>query len=427
MKLKNFIIAIFLCLTPTLSMGQVLNGYWKGAIASEEQGMKLIVEFLNDSSAKISYPGIGVSGMPVEQVRFSSPSVTVMVNDGSGQLQKFEGKAEGNDISGLWSGFGMQVPFFLKRTKQPAISYEEKNVSFKNGEVTLSGTVFLPKKDDKNIAVVIIHGSGAQTKDIYRFYAELFAQNGITTLIYDKRGCGASTGNWHEADFNTLAQDAVSAANELKKQNQKFKIGFLGFSQGGWIAPLAAVKFSGSAFVINVSAPAVSPREQEVAMVEQLFPALNFSLELMKETKDFIAKRTDFEKTGKNWNEYKQAKDSLDKKGVLDFIGAPDSENNWLWDFYRNVFDYNPVPALEKLNCPLLCIYGELDLLIPVERSEKITEEIFRKTKKTNYTVKKFKMANHAISYEPGKGGYQGFPKFADGYTELLISWMSGK
>lgn len=421
---RNFFLC---CLAASCANGQTITGFWKGAIASEQEGMKIFVDFKSDSSGitgLISYPDIGVSKIPVAQAQLAFPDLGFMVHDGSGQPQKFEGRVEGESITGTWRGYGMAVPFFLKRAQPEPISYQEEPVDIHHGEITLSGTFYHPQKDDKGLAVIVIHGSGDQTRELYRFYAELFAGKGISALIYDKRGCGKSTGDWRKADFNDLANDAVAAANYLRnrKDLNAIQIGFLGFSQGGWIAPLAATKFSEAAFVINVSGPAVTPREQEKALVEQLLPSLNLPVE---EVKAFIEQRTIFEKSGKGWDDYWKSRAALEQKGVLNFIGAPDSKDSWLWDFYRKIFDYDPVPTWQKVKCPMLIIYGELDVLMPVEKSAKLAEQAFKEARKTNYSVKIFERANHGITYEPGKGGYQGFPRFATGYTDLLLSWVA--
>lgn len=82
-------------------------------------------------------------------------------------------------------------------------SYREKEVRFSNGEITLSGTVYLPSKTGPHPAVVFIHGDGPDIREGYRFFAELFARRGIAALIYDKRGTGASTGDWQSHDLAT--------------------------------------------------------------------------------------------------------------------------------------------------------------------------------------------------------------------------------
>jgi predicted acyl esterase len=73
--------------------------------------------------------------------------------------------------------------------------YRQEQVIFQNKEVTLAGTLTLPSCNGPHPAVVFIRGSGPDSRDNYRFYADVFARHGIAKRIYDKRGVGASTGD----------------------------------------------------------------------------------------------------------------------------------------------------------------------------------------------------------------------------------------
>jgi len=59
----------------------------------------------------------------------------------------FEGIIEGDTFSGNFSGLGVTAPFVLKRTSAPPSILKEKEVTFRNGEVTLAGTVLIPTSD----------------------------------------------------------------------------------------------------------------------------------------------------------------------------------------------------------------------------------------------------------------------------------------
>ena len=81
--------------------------------------------------------------------------------------------------------------------------YREEFVSFRNGPVTLSGTLLLPESRGPHPAIVLAHGSGAQDRNGYlaniRFMADHLARHGIAVLTFDKRGSGRSTGDWASA------------------------------------------------------------------------------------------------------------------------------------------------------------------------------------------------------------------------------------
>ena len=76
---------------------------------------------------------------------------------------------------------------------------QEEEVSFTNGDVTLSGTIVLPLTKGPHPAVVIVSGSGPCVRSDLRGFVDFFALNGVAALIHDKRGCGSSTGDWHKS------------------------------------------------------------------------------------------------------------------------------------------------------------------------------------------------------------------------------------
>ena len=131
-------------------------------------------------------------------------------------------------------------------------SHRREEVTFRNGAVSLAGTLTLPSGIKPHPAVVFIHGSGPDSRENYSFYAELFARHGIATLIYDKRGVGASTGDWRRVHFRDLAEDALAGVRLLRshKDIDASRIGLWGGSNGGWVAPLAASLSNDVAFVI---------------------------------------------------------------------------------------------------------------------------------------------------------------------------------
>ena len=148
--------------------------------------------------------------------------------------------------------------------------FTTENVRFESMGATLAGTLFKPKHPDA--AVVIVHGSG-QEKRMLEF-ASLLAGNGIAVLTYDKRGVGESggvyagpevgTNNIDAANLDLLAADASAATSALSAHlpAKRGPIGLVGFSQAGWIIPLAATKNSAVRFLLLFSGPVITAREQ---------------------------------------------------------------------------------------------------------------------------------------------------------------------
>jgi hypothetical protein len=187
---------------PSFNLAFNLDGYWEGFV--EHQGAKLVIkiEFKTEPDgvkAVIDIPDLYIHGYKLTNVRYESPSVRFELPL-SREPDKFDGAFKGEFIEGSYSGRFYQAEarsahFVLRRLKKKPLNYKQEEVSFQNGEVKLAGTLFVPLKKGTHPAVVFFHGSGPQTRDSYlRFFADLFAQHGVATLIFDKRGTGASTG-----------------------------------------------------------------------------------------------------------------------------------------------------------------------------------------------------------------------------------------
>lgn len=148
--------------------------------------------------------------------------------------------------------------------------FSTKNVEFNSAGITLAGTIFKPRKS--YAAIVLVHGSGQETRMVKM--ATRLAENGITVLSYDKRGVGKSggvytgpevgTNNIDSANLNLLALDASAASNMLLTHlpANHGPLGLMGFSQAGWIIPLAAIKNRNLSFMIIFSGPVVTTLEQ---------------------------------------------------------------------------------------------------------------------------------------------------------------------
>ena len=128
---------------------------------------------------------------------------------------------------------------------------QPQEIAVPNRSAVLSATLRLP--DDGHApypAVILVHGSGRVTAQEQMDHAgRRLAALGLAVLAYDKRGVGRSTGEYSNVGvensvrmFDLLASDAIAAVQALKRRRDidSTRIGLVGFSQGGWIAPLAA-------------------------------------------------------------------------------------------------------------------------------------------------------------------------------------------
>lgn len=151
-------------------------------------------------------------------------------------------------------------------TRLPLQSVES---SFESNGVILTGRLLLPPGDQPVPLAVFAHGSGVYSALEYEAYPWALAAQDVATFVYDKRGTGASQGEYSQ-DFHLLAADARAALAEARRLagSRVSSAGFLGISQGGWVAPLAASQ-AGVDFVVSLYGLLVTPLEEDRLEVMQ--------------------------------------------------------------------------------------------------------------------------------------------------------------
>src|SRR4030095_3934442 len=162
-----------------------------------------------------------------------------------------------------------------------------QEIQFRNGDAQLAGTLYLPENGDHLPAVVALHGASDATRKsaVYRHLREGLPAMGVAVLVYDRRGSGDSTGTLNGIDYKTLADDAIAGQSALAKlpRIDPKRVGFWGFSQGGWLALLAASRSPTTAFAISVSAPLVTPEQQMEFATTNLLTVRGYSQENVKQ------------------------------------------------------------------------------------------------------------------------------------------------
>lgn len=145
-----------------------------------------------------------------------------------------------------------------------------QDVKFESQGISLAGSIVKPKKPVA--AVVIVHGSDPVKREME--FAKRLAKEGIAVFTYDKRGVGESggvyvgpsvgTNNIDPANLTLLAQDANAAVATFQTylKDKKIPIGLVGFSQAGWIIPMAASKNPQIDFMVLFSGPTITTLEQ---------------------------------------------------------------------------------------------------------------------------------------------------------------------
>lgn len=246
--------------------------------------------------------------------------------------------------------------------------------------VNLAGTIYKPK--NAYASVVVVHGSGQETR--MTEFAELLANNGISVLTYDKRGVGKSggvyagpevgTNNVDSLNINLLAKDARAALNEIKNYSNGTPIGLLGFSQAGWIIPIAANNNPLVNFMVLFSCPTITSLEQ-----------LRFQF--------YTNGNTNF------WVNHTEE----------------DARNHIKNDSDRYQFiSTDPKVALRNISAPSLWLFGEKDIQIPVKLCIEQINELKTKGKHFEYIL--FPNLGHNTAFADDKSP-----------VEIAINWIKEK
>lgn len=246
--------------------------------------------------------------------------------------------------------------------------------------VNLAGTIYKPK--NAYASVVVVHGSGQETR--MTEFAELLANNGISVLTYDKRGVGKSggvyagpevgTNNVDSLNINLLAKDARAALNKIKNYSNDTPIGLLGFSQAGWIIPIAANNNPLVNFMVLFSCPTITSLEQ-----------LRFQF--------YTNGNTNF------WINHTEE----------------DARNHIKNDSDRYQFiSTDPKVALRNISAPSLWLFGEKDIQIPVKLCIEQINTLKSEGKPFEYTL--FSNLGHNTAFTDDKSP-----------VEIAINWIKEK
>lgn len=248
-----------------------------------------------------------------------------------------------------------------------------RDLVFRNAEqdLRLAGMLFIPNGEGPFPAVVVIHGSGTSRRNNgwYLTVTQYLQRNGVVVLLPDKRGSERSEGHWPTASYQDLATDAAAAIDYLRNQDRIpiSRIGVIGFSQGGRIAPIVATEIKDLSFVINVVGGAIPAHEalvyEEVHNLRELgvLPGLAH---------------------------------------VLAYPAAWSIIYVRQRDHWAAVGNFDPLPFWRNVAAPSLVLYGSQDTNVNTEKSV----ERLQSLGKSNINVKVYAQSGHALEDPPGRG-----------------------
>lgn len=364
-----------------------LDGDWTGAITPAGATIRLILHVTTDARGTIvtlDSPDQLAYGVPLSTLVRTGQTVRFSLNGSS-----FTGTlaADGQVIGGTWSGPDYKGALLLTRratqaaaprrpqTPQPPFPYRAETVTVESAPgVRLAGTLTLPAGKGPFPAVVLITGSGGQDRDEtilghkpFAVIADRLTRDGIAVLRMDDRGVAQSTGDFAAATDDDFARDVAADVAFLRNRSDidPKRIGLIGHSEGGVVAPMVAAKDPRIAFIVLLAGPAVPLSQVLAAQRARLSPAMGQTRAQIRRDQRLIDHVMAAMRGSKDAAEAKaramkviaaEGSATIRANGQAEMMATALS-SGWM----RDLLDYDPRPTLAAVTCPILALNGARD------------------------------------------------------------------
>lgn len=464
--MKNISLAaalVFASLVPAscaVAQSSAAIGDWQGALSVQGFQLRIVFHVVQstngDLGATMDSPDQGANGIPVDSVTYANRALRIILTRLQGV---YAGTMESGDsvLLGTWTQRGASLPLDLRRASvpivirrpqepQPPYPYLAEDVTFQNAGagITLAGTLTLPRTGGPFPAAVLITGSGAQDRDEtifnhkpFKVIADYLTRHGIAILRFDDRGTAHSTGVFGTATSKDFATDVEAAIAFLKSQKNidKKHLGLIGHSEGGLIAPMVAAGSSDIAFIVLLAGPSLTGK-QIILLQDSLIAKANgaspenIRAEMTKSERLFslAASPGDTAKIRNSMRQYllmeiDQVKDTtLSAEARTAVVERTVEQLTSPW--FRFFLTYDPVPALERVECPVLALNGEKDLQVPPRENLGGIERALRRGKNGRSTIKEMPGLNHLFQHAT-TGSPLEYPGIEETFSQDALSLMA--
>lgn len=406
-----------------------VEGLWQGAVETHGMRLRFQLHVSHDTEghliAALDSLDQGVSGLPANHVTLKDPIFHFEIPSLAGVYEGTLNAAK-SAMAGKWSQTSADnLTLDFKRSDQtlelrrPQIPvkpypYREEEVTFTSPGtgVTLAGTLTLPKGTGPFPAVLLIAGSGPQDRDEtianhrpFLLLADTLTRKGIAVLRYDKRGVGQSTGNLDAATTMDLAADAEAALAYLKsrKEIDASRIGLLGHSEGAIIAPYLAAHSQEVNWMVLLAAPATTGEETLLNQSELIGRAGGLSDDQLDASLGFDQAAYALVRKEKDPSVLSEKLVALVKDTGLDSALPPAALETQLRmltsPWFRFFLDYDPLPNLKTVKCPVLALYGQKDLQVSAKVNLPLLQSALQDAGNKNADIRELPELNHLFQH----------------------------
>jgi pimeloyl-ACP methyl ester carboxylesterase len=440
-------------------------GLWEGKLKTGLVDLRLVIRITKSAdgawSGTMDSIDQGAKGLPIDVIEIKERAIRF-------ELTKIKGVYEGTlsedgkEITGRWKQSGGNLTLTLRRTDKPPelvrpqmpkrpFPYDEQEVTFENAaaKVKLAGTLTAPRGKGRFPAVLLISGSGPQDRDETLFghkpflvLADYLTRRGIAVLRCDDRGVGGSSGSTMKATMEDLTQDALAAVAFLKTRADidPAKIGLIGHSEGGIVAPLAATRSKDVAFIVMLAGTGVPGEELLYLQGAAILKSMGLGEAALKRQRAIqevlftaIKQEPDDAKAKKLIQD--RLKEFKEKLPILEQVqwqlvqGKLDGQiKTIMTPWFRYLLTHDPQPALRKVAVPVLALVGEKDVQVPPKENLEAIAKALKEGGNRDVTVQEMPGLNHL--FQTAKTGAvaeygQIEETIAPAALELIGEWIS--
>ncbi len=451
---------------------QTIEGSWKGNIDAGGNQLPLVFHLKqtnNQWEASFDSPAQNAFGIKTgsTQIKDDSIRVTIPAINGS-----FKGKWNGADqIEGLFQqgnfntklilfrsneSVKITTPIIRPQTPKAPFDYYSEELRFSNADKTVEygATLTLPKNKKDFPTVILISGSGTQDRDgsmfdhkIYWVLADHLTKAGIGVLRVDDRGVGKTSLGPNpqlltSKDFANDVEAALAYLLTRTEINTK-KIGLIGHSEGGAIAPMVAVNNKQIAYLVLLAGPGIPGHEIWNYQMRRNFIRPNLTnadyltaASLVNEMNSHFRYSTNvdsikanMQKTYASWKQLNRLIDEsklFTAKGIDPYLGLVNQFRPalaWL-QFFMN---HDPAENLSKLKIPVLALNGASDIQVTAAENINGIEQALKKAKNKNFEVKILPSLNHL--FQTSKSPEQSYGTIEESFSptalQIISDWIN--
>lgn len=455
-----------LCSSPLLAQDKSpFLGIWKGAIDVQGISLDLIFQIAeNDSllTCEVDVPLQGAKGIPASAVEVTAENIQIAYPI-IGALYEGQLADEGRRVNGVWSQNGQVFELNLEKkenkkelglirpqTPKAPFPYQIDDYFFENREeqIFLAGTLTLPPGNGPFPAAILISGSGPQNRNEeilghqpFWVIADYLTRRGIAVFRYDDRGVGQSRGNFEKATTVHFAKDVGAAMDFLKQQGQidSTKIGLIGHSEGGIVAPMVATQRTDVAFAILLAAPSISLKEILImqstlinraagtpeAKIQRDSIFIRQKLSLYAEERELQLRNQKLREVGQTYYDSLSDQEKKEQGDFETFFSNNTRGMDTPWLHF--LLTYQPASALEKMACPTLAINGGLDLQVPAKINLRQIEKSLQKGPCMDFHIQEIAEHNHLFQ-KTKTGAFSEYAineeTFSEKVMQVMVEWI---